>query len=146
MSGALNGGGNVLSNWWVAAAVAQPTRFYDVAANTAAGTTTVTCILAPTQTIHIIRVAATNSGTIVKIDFTAPSFKNRVDGWLAVSNGNSRTIQYADTWQTASNGCYYTSITPTLGVRGEYGIWTEDGVWYRTLTVATNKPAASFAW
>lgn len=138
--------GHTMSNAWLMAGIGQPTQFHDVAAGTAAGTTTVTCVLSPTSIVHILRIAATNSATVVKIDFTAPSFKNMVHGWLAVSNGNSRTITYADTWYTASNGCYYTSITPALGVRGEYGVWTEDGVWYRTLTVATNKPAASFAW
>lgn len=146
MSGDLNLGGNDATNAWIMAGIGQPTQFHDVAAGTAAGTTTVTCVLSPTSIVHILRIAATNSATVVKIDFTAPSFKNMVHGWLAVSNGNSRTITYADTWYTASNGCYYTSITPALGVRGEYGVWTEDGVWYRTLTVATNKPAASFAW
>jgi hypothetical protein len=146
MNGDLNLGGNDATNAYLSGAYVAPVQFHDVALATAAGTTTVTCVLSPTSVVHVVRIAATGSSVVVKFDMTAPTGrKQRCDGLLVVSNGNSRTIQWADTWYTATNGSYSTSATPVFGVRGEIGFWTMNGYWYRTLAV-TNVPAASFAW
>ena len=119
---------------------------HTVAAAAAAGTQTVTCVLSPTGACHQVIIAATNSATVVSIDFTAATgITYRIDGTLSISNGNSRTVSYADTWYTASNAVYSTTYTPTLGTLGECGVWNVNGLWFRTDAV-TNLPAALFNW